>query len=152
MKYESVSLVNYDIFYLNLSWKWLNDPEVKILTQTPHFTREDQLDWFKALSLKNDYKIWGISYKDCPIGACGLKEVTDIDAEYWGYIGEKQYWGLGLGNTILRLVENKAKEIYLKSLWLRVSCSNSRAIRLYCKNGYIEEGHENNFKKMRKLL
>lgn len=152
LKNKSIKLLRYDLIFLELSWGWLNDPQIKTLTNSSDFTREDQINWYNNLVHINNYKIWGIKYDDFPIGACGLKAISEFDAEYWGYIGEKQYWGMGFGNVILNLIEEKAEEMNLKSLWLRVSCNNLRAIRLYTKNGYIEELNENNLIIMRKSI
>jgi len=39
---ESLSLVPYSREFLNLSFRWLTDPEIKRLTDTPDITREGQ--------------------------------------------------------------------------------------------------------------
>jgi RimJ/RimL family protein N-acetyltransferase len=149
---QYLNLVNYDSCYLDNSWKWLNDPEIKKLTNSPNFSRKDQLKWYNRLSNKKDYKIWGIQFNSIPIGVCGIKALTLTDGEYWGFIGDKQYWGMGFGSMILQLIEEKAKEFDLKSLWLMVSIDNKRAIHLYYKNGYKDEKFQNNFIKMRKTI
>lgn len=151
-KDTSLTLVAYDPTFLNLSWNWLNDPEIKKMTHTPDFTREHQQAWFAGLGSKTDYKIWGLQYKGKPIGVCGLKKITGIDAEYWGYIGEKQYWGIGLGSAIMQLIESEAEKAGLHSVWLSVIPENIRAIRLYRKNGYIEENQQGDLLIMRKSI
>jgi RimJ/RimL family protein N-acetyltransferase len=148
----SISLVVYDQTFLGLSWKWLNDPEIKKLTYTPEFTREQQKAWFESLYSKTDYKIWGVQYDNKPIGVCGLKNITFADAEYWGYIGVKQYWGIGLGSVIMQLVEKEAEKAGLHSIWLSVIPENIRAIRLYQKNGYTEDNREGELLIMRKSI
>ena len=47
-----IKLVDYTLDYLELSWKWLNDPEIKVLTNTPDFSLDQQLKWFNSLALK----------------------------------------------------------------------------------------------------
>ncbi len=37
-----IQLVKYDIDFLNLSWKWLNDSDLKQLTDTPDFSKNQQ--------------------------------------------------------------------------------------------------------------
>lgn len=86
--------VPYDEKFLDYSWDWLNDSEIKQMTLTPDMTREGQRRWFAGLSSRDDYHVWGITYDSLPIDAVGLKHI-DYDShegEYFGYIGNKTYW------------------------------------------------------------
>jgi RimJ/RimL family protein N-acetyltransferase len=148
----NIELVKYDRIFLSHSKIWLNDLEIKKLTNTPDFSDLEQETWFNSLKTRKDYLIWGIKANMQPIGVCGLKNITNKDCEYWGYIGEKVYWGKGIGRQIMDLMEKKAKEIHLKSIWLKVLNDNERAYKLYQNTGYIEERHENNLVFMRKNL
>jgi RimJ/RimL family protein N-acetyltransferase len=147
-----VSLVAYDEIFLDCSWNWLNDPELKEATNTLDFTKQSQKIWFNNLKNQADYLIWGLSYNDQPIGVCGLKNMTATDCEYWGYIGNKEYWAKGIGGIMMNLVEEKAGELNLQSIWLKVLKNNDRAIRLYNKTGYVVEKSTDEFLKMRKSL
>ncbi len=147
-----IQIVDYDKGFLNNSWEWLNEYEIKKLTNTPDFTKEDQLRWYQSIQNKQDYLIWGIVADSTPIGVCGLKKITQEDCEYWGYIGEKEYWGKGIGRNIMNLLEEKAKDINLKSIWLQVVQDNNRAIKLYEKSGYQIEKEEKELIFMRKTL
>ena len=142
----------FDSIYLELSWKWLNDPEIKYLTNTSDFTREQQREWFDSLAELTDYLIWGLEADSVPIGVCGLKNITNIDCEYWGYIGEKQYWGIGIGKEMMLLLEAKARDFGKTSIWLEVIKENPKAISLYKKLGYSKEAESNDLIKMRKIL
>ncbi len=126
-----VEFVKYDEKFLLLSKVWLSDPEIKRLTQTPDIDEEIQREWFKSLGVRNDYYIRGITADDIPIGACGLKHITSIEAEYWGYIGEKRYIGQGIGNVMLEGMINVARKLRIKELYLNVTTENERAIGLY---------------------
>lgn len=139
--YMKIELVNFSNKFLSLSWDWLNDEEVKKLTNTPNITKKSQEIWFNNLSEKSDYEIWGIIAEDKPIGACGLKNITEIDCEYWGYIGEKSFWGRGVGSMILSKLIEKAKQKQIKILWLKVLKDNIRAINLYKKYGFQSVGN-----------
>jgi len=145
-------LCEFDEGFLVMTWKWLNDPEIKKLTNSPDFTIEDQKKWFNGLKNKQDYKIWGLTYNEKPVGVCGIKNITQNDCEYWGYIGEKEYWGRGLGRAILEYMENEARKLTLRSIWLQVIKSNERAIRLYQKHGYTKEKEKQDVIFMRKVL
>lgn len=132
-----VTLVEFDENLLECSWKWLNDSEIReMISASNLITKEGQLKWFNSISALDDYCIWGISVENIPIGACGIKNITNFDCEYWGYIGEKKYWGKGLGRQIMILMENEARNRNLKIIWLQVNKNNNRAINLYRKMKY----------------
>jgi len=142
----------YDERFLEKSWQWLNDPEVKRLTMTPDFTREEQRRWFSCLPERPDYLIWGVSDAATPIGAVGLKNLTKTDAEYWGYIGERDHWGRGLGRELVEHIIHQAKRLGLTSLYLRVHGENIRAIRLYMSSGFRTSMDENGVLTMRLVI
>lgn len=129
-------LVEYNAVFLEKSWQWLKDPELKELTLTPDFTKQDQLNFYNSLPNRKNYWIRGIEENEKPIGAMGLKNITPNQAEYWGYIGEKEYWGRGIGPFMLEEAVKKATELGLQSLYLQVSAHNSRAKKLYEKKGF----------------
>ncbi len=133
----------FDERFLERSWQWLRDPEIKRLTMTPDFTREQQQRWFQGLAAKPDYLIWGLLCEGVPIGAVGLKHVADGQAEYWGYIGEREYWGAGLGREMMQFAFGQAAKLGLDALCLNVHRENARAIALYTKAGFriIEENN-----------
>ena len=144
-----IEFVHFSEDFLELSWNWLNDPEIKILTQTPDFTKQQQEEWFLNLKNNTNYSIWGVTADRKPIGAAGLKNITTVDCEYFGYIGEKDYWGLGIGKIILKEAIIIAKRLGKKEVWLAVNKSNDRAIKLYTKYGFGVESQDENEIKMR---
>lgn len=151
---SKLNLVNYDSVFLDKSWQWLTDPEIKHLTNTSDFSREDQQNWFEKLPHLKNYKIWGVSFDTQPIGVFGIKNIKNGQGEYWGYIGEKQYWGLGLGKEIMNLIINKAISQDLNGLYLKVIPENLRAVKLYEKMGFTldEQNAETEILLMRKKL
>lgn len=146
-----VSFAEFDRRLLELSWLWLKDPEIKQLTLAPDFTREEQLKWFSSLP-RQDYLIWSVWYESVPVGATGLKNITADDAEYWGYIGDKRYWGLGIGREMVAFVLAEAARRMLKSVYLRVSRENARAVALYTKMGFLVEREDGPIIVMRRKL
>jgi RimJ/RimL family protein N-acetyltransferase len=148
----TVKLVRLNREILNLTWEWLNDEEIKRLTNSRDFSREEQINWYNDLSKKMDYKIWGINWKGEIIGVCGIKNITKTVGEYWGYIGIKRYWGMGLGQQILKETENKAIEIGILRLYLIVLVDNIRAINSYFRSGYKIEHMVDGKYKMMKIL
>ena len=149
---ESVDFVEYDMDFLNKSYSWLTDTEIKYLTNTPNISRESQQRWFSSLQNQSDYYIRGISFNNLPIGACGLKHITAIDGEYWGYIGVKDYWGKGIGKQMIDHIESYARSLDLLYIYLNVRKDNERAIRLYLSKGYEKIVENTDMIKMRKTL
>lgn len=155
--YESSDLqcIDYNEEVLEKSWNWLNDPEIKRLTGTPDFTKEDQRNWFQKLDSMDNYYIKGLSFEGNIIGVAGLKKIDrqTKNAEYFGYIGEKEFWGKGLSTTILTQILSYAKkELHLESLYLNVIPENIRAIRAYENFGFrIDKIEQNNVRMSLKL-
>lgn len=140
-----IKLVKYTPEFLRLSWQWLNDQDIRVLTNTPIFSIDDQKKWYLSLKEKKDYFLWGIQLGKNKIGVCGIKKVTNVDCEYWGFIGEKEYWGQGYGSQILLEIFKIAKDKELHSVWLKVLKNNERAISVYVKMGFqIESSNEGN--------
>ncbi|HIF9507228.1 TPA: GNAT family N-acetyltransferase [Photobacterium damselae] len=137
-----VKFVDYNSEFLDLSWKWLNDPEIKKMTMTPDFTKVEQLDFFEKLPFRDNYKIWGVQYNDEKIGVIGLKNISEIDMEYFGYIGVKKYWGKGISKQIFEFISRQEN----KKIYLFVSRSNSIACNAYFKNGFIVNKKKSNDK------
>lgn len=148
----NLKLCEFDRTFLEKSWVWLNDPYISFYSATGPITKERQLEWFEGLKKRNDYTIWGVKYQNEPIGACGLKNLIDKEAEYWGYIGEKELYGQGLGYAMLSLVLTKAKDMYLSKVVLKVLLDNQRAIRLYQKCLFEECSRDDHYIYMRKKI
>lgn len=135
---DILKLVDYDKTLFDLSKKWLSDSELNHLIHAGELpSDEDRLAWFESLSKRTDYLIWGIDYGGQHIGVCGLKCIANKQAEYWGYIGEKAFRGKGLGKKLMKEVINKALELGLETVWLRVRKYNPRAINLYKIIGFV---------------
>ena len=147
---EVLAFMPYDETFLACSWDWLNDKEIKAMTMTPDITREIQREWFSQLNSR-DYYVWGVACCGLPIGVVGLKHV-DLAArqgEYFGYIGEKEYWGRGIGAKMIDFIRGQAKQRGLETLSLIVSHHNERAIRLYLRYGFSAVEQTDKFWTMR---
>ncbi|NHV89528.1 GNAT family N-acetyltransferase [Cronobacter dublinensis] len=149
---DKLTLTTYDRDFLELSWAWLQDPEIKKLTLTSDFSRQDQENFFNNLSHREDYIIYGINLGPRKIGVAGLKNIKENDAEYWGYIGEKDLWGNGLGKYLISELEGVAKSKGIKKLHLKVSDLNVRAIKAYQKSGFVISDHECDIIIMEKMI
>jgi len=131
-----INFTAFDEHFLQCSSRWLQDKEIAVLIDAPAFSKEKQDAWFNSLPQKDDYFIWGIQYGLMPVGVTGLKNVGKGRGEYWGYIGEKEYWGKGIGTAMLHFIEDIAKDKGLNILYLKVLETNIRAISLYQRNCY----------------
>lgn len=149
---QGLKLVKYDEIYLEKSWEWLNDKDIKRLTMTPNFTKEEHLEFFNSLDTRENYKIFGIAFNGLPIGACGLKNIESSKAELWLYIGNKNFWRKGFGRLVMELLEKIAKSLNINQLYLKVLDENSSAINLYEYVGYIKNKQIANYIIMEKDL
>jgi len=148
---HALKLTPYTRDCLDKSWNWLRDPEIRALTMTPSFTREEQLRFFEALPARAGYDIWGVEVDGAVVGAAGLKNVRGSLAEYWGYIGERGLWGKGIGKQLMRAIEAQALAKGYTTLDLKVSVANPRAIALYKAMGYHEDVETSDAEVMRML-
>jgi ribosomal protein S18 acetylase RimI-like enzyme len=53
--------------------------------------------------------------------------------------------GRGIGNELLRRIEESARENGAGAIWLHVESQNAGAIRLYESHGYVCEGRKENY-------
>ena len=149
---NEVVLVPFDRTFLDCSFQWLNDPEIRFLTDTPVVTREAQETWFASLPSRPDYAVWGVQADGVPVGVCGVKHIFEGEGEYFGYIGEKAYWGCGIGRRMMALAEAKAREMGVNRLSLQVLQENERAKTLYRKFGYCPDRSDGKYSYMHKTV
>lgn len=147
-----ITFVEFNLYFLNESWRWMQDEELLYLINAVQVTIEKQSLWFQHLQNREDYEIYGVMYDKIPIGVCGLKHITKYDGEYFGYIGEKEYWGKGIGKDLVGHIEDIARKKGLKSIYLNVRHDNHRALRLYEKMHYQMVSRIENIIKMKKIL
>ncbi|WP_261857309.1 GNAT family N-acetyltransferase [Photobacterium sanguinicancri] len=141
---KELNLVPYDRVFLNASWIWLNDPEIKNLVLSEDFSKEQQEKFYLSLPDRDDYKIWGLKYGTTAIGTVGIKNINLDSGEFFCYIGDKSYWNKGLSCLIFSLIETEAYKLAINRLWLTVSLDNVRAIKSYKKNGFSKVSLKSN--------
>jgi RimJ/RimL family protein N-acetyltransferase len=144
----------FDEEVLKLSFDWLNDANVKFLTKTPDLSREGQQNWFNSLSNRTDYLVKSVKANNLAIGVVGLKKIdyNTREAEYFGYIGNKAYWGKGIGNWMLAEAIKLAEDKQLAKVYLNVIVENYVAINLYFKIGFKIVSYTPNSYLMEKYL
>lgn len=129
--------------------RWFNDPEVIRGLDTVHPMRlEDEEDWYGSLIERDEAeRPLSIDVLDddrwVHVGSCNF---NDLDwrvrkTELGILIGEKRYWDQGIGTEAMRLMLTHAFDsLNLNRVYLQVFAHNERAIHLYSKLGFQEEG------------
>lgn len=132
---------------LELRVKWFSDPEViKYLGSSIRHSesiQELQEKWLKEYFENDRKRHFVILADDNPIGLIGLNDIdlNDKNAGLFITIGEKDYWGKGIGAKALELIKAYAfDKLDLHKIYLSVYAANAGAIRLYEKCGYVHDG------------
>jgi len=131
-----------------ISYKWRNNPEIWINTgsrPSKKITLEDEVSWIKAVTLRKNEARFAICVNDDDyIGNVQLTGIKNKRAEFHIFIGEKNYWGKGVGFKAMKLImELGFKELKLEEVFLKVKKSHSKAINLY-KNVGLKINDEDN--------
>lgn len=126
---------------------WLNDPEVNRYMETGIFptTQEDLEKFYESLRGSHENVIFAIEdlERKQHIGNVKLGPIHWVNrsATFGILIGEKAYWGRGVGEEATRLtVEYGFSRLNLHRINLGVFADHEAAIRCYTKVGFIVEG------------
>ncbi len=129
-------LVDYDEQYRDLSYEWLQDPELRRLTRSRQLTREEQLAWYAALPDRTDYVIWGIECDGVPVGTMGLKHIgVDEGGEYFFYLGKREFWGRGISAWAYQTIYEQARIRGLRYLYGIIAKENTRSMGVHTGHG-----------------
>lgn len=126
--------------------KWNRDDEVRNLTGAlfpASFLEHER--WFESKAYSTTGRMWIIVSADNnkPIGTVGLKNIDYINrnVELFIYIGEKAYWGKGIGSQVTsEIVDFAYNTLNLHKVYLYVFEYNKRAINMYKKIDFSVEG------------
>ena len=132
----TIELRAFDETMLSLTSRWLSDPELRLLTQSPSIDREQQMAWFKGLEARKDYAIWTVVEAGTAIGVMGFKHIDQDSAEYFGYIGEQLWGGRGLGKQLMDSAFAIAAARGWRTISLHVLADNFIAVNLYFDKGF----------------
>ncbi|HOK96044.1 MAG TPA: GNAT family protein [Anaerohalosphaeraceae bacterium] len=130
---------------MTLKVKWYNDPLVrKTLVIDEQFELDKTIEWFQSLAGRNDRADFAVESLDgVPIGITGL---IDIDrrnktAQCYCVIGEKTFWGQGLGTEIHSVLFQWAFEkLDIQKIWAHIRTNNPAIFRVVEKLGFQIEG------------
>lgn len=128
--------------YTSVAWR--NDKAVFKYTANTYaheVTVESELGWIKkVLSNANEYRC-AILADGVYVGNIYLTDITETSAAYHIFIGEKEYWGKGVGRKASIIILNYAfKDLKVGKVTLNVNAKNVSAIRLYEKLGFKPVG------------
>jgi RimJ/RimL family protein N-acetyltransferase len=126
--------------------RWINDPEVRFYLEAylPQ-SLQDEEKWLEGLGKDKQHNIVFIiqTAKGQAIGLMGLHNIRwrDRVATTGALIGEKKFWGRGLGSKAKALLLDYAfNTLNLRKIRSDAIAFNERSIAYSKKCGYREEG------------
>lgn len=141
IKLKSVSTEDLPVLF-----EWINDRELALFS-APYkpVSFKEHAEWFDDLQTCNDKVIFGIYRKESNkiIGTCQLMNINNIHrtAELKIRIGDREYRGKGFGkDAVYLLLKFAFMDLNLNRICLHTFSNNNRAIRLYKKIGFVQEG------------
>ena len=126
---------------------WFNDPEICEFNSHHRFPQydEDMLAYYESTIASHDNLILAICDKksDAHIGNISLQSIdkTNQSAEFAILIGDKSFWGKGVGSEAMMLiVEHGFEQLNLHRIYLGTSVDNIGMQKLALGLGFKEEG------------
>lgn len=122
------------------------DKETHFMNREPgefHFTVEQEIDFLNNTEKSNTSLFLIAERNNKIIGSIGLEGSSLIKYCHVCSLGMgvlKEYWGKGVGSELLHAAIVWAKENQMIRIELNVVETNERAIALYQKYGFIDEG------------
>jgi len=136
----SVILEDFAESHIEKTFEWVSDPDLQkdfLIRKNP--TRESHLEYFKNVLRDATQQVFAIYAKNAHVGNCGLKNISDKNAELWIYIGEVLYRKKGVGREATSMLLRKGFEVFgLMQIYVHVAEFNTNARRLYDKLGFKE--------------
>jgi UDP-4-amino-4,6-dideoxy-N-acetyl-beta-L-altrosamine N-acetyltransferase len=131
---------------LSLIIKWRNTPEIKKwFFSNERFTIEKQIKWYEEYRKKKDARCFIICKKSKPIGTVSLYDIDHKEKKaQFGrlLIGQKQDRGKGYAKQATKIMIKYAFcELRLKEVFLEIFRDNIKAISIYRKCGFKQEGN-----------
>lgn len=135
---------------------WRNQPEIRNNMVTRHIISEKEHNkWLKSLTKRDDWIVWVVFYQNKPIGICSLSNINKVgNTTDWGvYIGEDKFKGKGLSKYILfKLIDKTFNEMNMNKMYTSVLSSNTQAIKIYERFGFLQCKNEQKTEEDRKSI
>lgn len=95
--------------------------------------------------ISHDYAYYIVALlDDVPIGCCGIINACG-DGDISNVVIKEEYRNKGYGEQMLRYLMEQSRELGVENYTLEVRASNTAAISLYKKLGFLECGVRKNF-------
>lgn len=131
---------------LPLFYEWIKDEEAIIysLSIFQGMKTDRQIkDWYLQAISDSRCSNHGIFVDGVFIGYAGISGISTINksGEYFIFIGDKEYWGKGIGTEVTRkIVKMGFEELGLNRIMLSVSVPNVAGVKAYERAGFVLEG------------
>jgi len=127
----------------DVSYLWRNDREIWTHTGSkPNriISQNDEIAWIKEVLQRTTERRFAICIeeKNSYIGNVQLTNIDKQRAELHIFIGEKEYWGKGVGTEATSLILKYAFQVLmLEEVYLIVNKKNTKAIKMYMNCGFV---------------
>ena len=136
IKLKILQRKNLSLKYL----KWINDKKVMRFTSfyRKKSTIKDLSDFYNNIKKSKNQILYGIFIKNLHIGNCKLGPINfkKKTAEISYLIGEKKYWGRGIGKIAVNKLCKKGKNLSIKNIYASTDKSNKYSILLLLRNNF----------------
>ncbi|NGZ15596.1 GNAT family N-acetyltransferase [Vibrio aestuarianus] len=140
---RSLDVEDKEAFY-----KWSRDREVTLYSLSSYAYPQSKSDiekWLLSINSNPKNVSFGIcsNENDQLLGYAGISGISTLNrsGEYFILIGEKSYWGKGVGTSVTKIVTDYAiRTLGLHRVQLTASSINYGAIKAYENAGYQHEG------------
>ncbi|PCH69628.1 MAG: GNAT family N-acetyltransferase [Bacteroidales bacterium] len=141
IKLQALTLENLTPFY-----KWIKDEEAIIysLSIFQGMKTDQQIkDWYTQSIIDKRNSNHGIFVDGVFVGYAGISRMSNINksGEYFIFIGDKDYWGKGIGTQVTQMIVKIGfEELGLNRIMLTVSVPNIAGVKAYKRTGFVLEG------------
>jgi len=145
---ERVQLRSLDISDAAEFYAWSCDREVTQFSLSSYAypqSKSDISSWLSSINSNVKCVSFGVCCAETGklIGYAGIASISALNrsGEYFILIGDKTYWGKGIGTEVTKLITDYGfNTLGLHRIELTAYASNPSAIRAYEKAGYVHEG------------
>ncbi len=143
LKYRSLDISDTEEFY-----NWSCDREVTQYSLSAYSYPQSKTDisnWLSEINATSKTVSFGVCCSETNqlIGYAGIASISSLNrsGEYFILIGNKEYWGKGVGTEITKVITDYGfNTLGLHRIELAAYADNPAAIRAYEKSGYVHEG------------
>lgn len=138
---DGLRLVEFAPEHSRATFEWIQDTELRrdFLMRGPPPDWQTHQNYIEQITTDKTQKVYAILYNSQHIGNCGIKNIEpEVRGELWIYFGVKDVRRQGLGIRSVGLIEECARQLRLRELFLHVVATNTAAYRLYTRTGFVE--------------